>query len=341
MNFGEAWEGLCYGLLAAQFGTKDLIRLEPPDRGVDILHRLPQEAFQCKAAEAGTTASMSATASLQSLATACDHRGAMGWRRYCYATNAHYTGSAYESIVENAAELGLDVDQEISFLGPEHWSELCETHFDRVKDRFDYRVSVAEKEVIDALRKAGYFQKYVDQFAEKIRNAHYKIVVSNNRTPIELEIPFAPDLSVENCLDAAKTLLGVSLDWTNFDELNTSAGPSLSLTIDGFAKGLSQKISDIALKPGQPLQLWIKIVWREGKKGDGQRAGKTSLLHRWAGFGLYDTANGKHRAVDRGKETVAREESILQGMMWKSVAALRKPGDASDPGLFTNRLRVV
>ena len=44
-NFGEAWESFCYDLLVAEFSDNAITRLEPPDRGVDILHRSREAAL--------------------------------------------------------------------------------------------------------------------------------------------------------------------------------------------------------------------------------------------------------------------------------------------------------
>lgn len=325
-NFGEAWESLCFGLLSAERSTSDLLRFGPPDRGVDILHRSSGEAFQCKAAEAGASGSIPAQASVESLLTAISHIQGIGWRKYSFATNAHYTGAAYESIRNSAHEAGLDEKKALGFLGPEYWDELCDKHYERVKNRMDYRVSVDERQVVDALRQARYFDHHVSAFREKIQHGKYRIVVTNNRTPVELEFPFSPELTVENCLDVAKEILGISLEWTSFADLNTSAGPSVSLTIDGHSQGFTQKLSEIGLKSGDKIQLWIKILWQDGTKDDATPStdNRYSLLLRYSNRTppvLSDTIERGPR--DRAKETIARKEDLIQGMIWSSVAGLK------------------
>jgi hypothetical protein len=336
-SFGEAWEGLCYALLACQLGTSDLMRLGPPDRGIDILHRSSGDAFQCKALEAGAAGNLPHPSSIESLANALKHRDGIRWNRYVFATNANYTGSGYESICKFARAAGLDDKMHLGFLGPAHWEDLCTKHYDHIRDRMDYRVSVEEKEVLEALRKERYFPQYITAYQQKIQQAGYRIVVTNNRTPVELEFPFSPDLTVENCLDVAKNLLGISLEWTSFADLNSSAGPSVSLTIDGYAQTFSQKLSDIGLKSGDKIQLWIKIVWREGIKEDATPSTSSVYdavrcelrFHRadyalrlpadWADL-LRDSTLGMHRNV--GESTVARKEALIQGMIWSSLERL-------------------
>ncbi len=181
-------------------------------------------------------------------------------------------------------------------------------------------------QVVEALRSARYFDNYVNEYQQKINHAGFRIVVKNNRTPIEIEFPFSPELSVENCLDVAKELLGVSLKWTNFSDLGTSAGPSLSITIDRKAQGFSQKIKDLPLTPGEDLTLWIKIVWRDQTKDDGEsECYYRSMLSR---FGL-DTltldkiAREAVSPAERGRITIARQEEILEAMTWAGAYRLK------------------
>ena len=115
-SFGDAWESLCFTLLDAELNDSSLIRLRPPDNGVDILHRNGQKAFQCKSTEQGSFGSLSATESTKSLTSAFAERESLGWNYYAFATNASYTGNAFASIKNAAADLGLQ-DEKLDFLG--------------------------------------------------------------------------------------------------------------------------------------------------------------------------------------------------------------------------------
>src|SRR5947208_2857223 len=53
-NFGEAWENLCLCLLQAETGDTKIMRLGPPDRGIDIYRKRARAAYQCKSSERGT-----------------------------------------------------------------------------------------------------------------------------------------------------------------------------------------------------------------------------------------------------------------------------------------------
>src|ERR1041384_3162323 len=126
-SFADAWESLCYALLDAELNDTSLIRLRPPDKGVDIIHRRARRAYQCKSDERGAFGSIGATESINSLKAAFAEREALNWISFSFATNAGYTGSAFKSIKSAALELGL-TDEQIDFLGPEHWAELCTNH---------------------------------------------------------------------------------------------------------------------------------------------------------------------------------------------------------------------
>lgn len=323
---------LMFSLLSAERGVADLIGLGPPDRGVDILHRHSAEAFQCKASEGGASKSLSAESSLDSLSMAIGHRNGIGWQKYSFATNARYTGAAYSSVRTSAQDLGLDDKTELGFLGPEYWDELCDKHYERVKNRMDYRISVDEKQIVEAFRQARFLDRYVSAYTEKIQQAKYSIVVANNRTPVELEFPFSPDLTVENCLDVAKEIMGISSEWTSFADLDTSAGPSVSLTVNGYAQGFSKKLLEIGLKRGDKLQLWIKLIWQDGAKEDSTPStdNRYMALRTFSYRHLRRSIERTERTPrDRATETVGRKEDLIQAMIWSSVARLNATGHQS------------
>jgi hypothetical protein len=320
-KFGDAWEALCFDLLSAEHGTTGLQRLIAPDLGVDVLHRPSGTAFQCKSDERGAFGSLSAGASIDSLQAAVKAQGSIGWQRYAFATNANYTGHAVRSILETAAELGLAATQ-LDFLGPEHWDALCTKHFDRVKHRFDFRLTVTEAQVIEAFRKARYFDEYVQKYSSSITGRRLLLRVKNNRSPLDLEIPFAPELTVENCLDAVQQLLGISLRWTNFDDLGTSSGPSISLTVNGKSQGFRQTIADVlAANPGRDLVFWITLVWKDELRKDAAEPGSERAYRN---LELFRTTSGASLDRARRREhTLARAEVLIQGMIWDAAVKLR------------------
>ncbi len=322
--FGEAWESLCYDLLVAELQDKSLLRIGPPDKGVDILSQRAGEAYQCKSDERGALGSIAHRDSVASLKTALMNRGSLNWNSYSFCTNARYTASALTAIKDCAESSGLGKNC-VDFKGPEYWDALCTKHFPLVSGRFYYRVTATEKQVIDALRAAGYYDKYVQEFAEKIRETKISLIIKNNRTPLEIEIPFSPELTVENCLDVTQELLGISLDWTNFLDVSTSAGPQISLTIDRTAQGFKQKIKDLPLKPGENLEMWIKTVWRDETQKQGvSHEDRMNVFLALGDAKMWVTFDRKQLTYeDRKKLTLDRAEEMFQTMIWGGVARIK------------------
>ena len=322
-NFGDAWESLCFALLDAELNDTSLIRLRPPDKGVDILHRGALRAFQCKSSEQGAFGTMSATESVKSLRRAFAERDALGWEQYAFATNANYTGNAYTAIREVAVKLGLD-DTKIEFLGPEHWDKLCIRHTELISDRFDYRVAVPKSRVVQAFENQRYFPKYVSEYSAAVQNSELIVRITNNRTPAILEVPFSPELTVKHLVDVVRDVLGVSLDWTNYQDLGTSAGPSVSLTLDRKKQGFKTRIGDLDLGPDQEMQFWITLVWRDQHRKDAgdlsDRVYSRLLLDR----AEFYVADGKSLSYgERRDRTIKRTEEIIETMLWSGVRTLK------------------
>lgn len=338
-SFGEAWELLCNDLLVAEHGSKAMMRPAPPDHGVDIYNQATHHAYQCKASEKGTAGTIPPRESIASLENAVNHRQTFPWSMYSFSTNAPYTSSGIDSIRGMVESLGLDRET-IGFLGPEYWDELCGKYSELVRDRFYYRVTADEKAVLDAFRNAGYYKKYITEFAEKIHGEAFSLVITNNRTPVEIEIPFSPDLTVENYLHVAKQLLGVTLDWTNYPDMGTAAGTSLSVTIDQYAQTFSKKIGELPIRSGDPLKLWIKIVWREKPHESAPPEESAKLLFCMkANFDTYHNfevpllMKGLHSSRDRENVTIKRQEALIQSMIWDRFSSLRasmRPGRTMD-----------
>lgn len=320
-TFGQAWESLCHALLCAELRDPTLLRLAPPDVGIDILDRNRHHAYQCKSNGCGAFGTLSAAPSVASLTSAVAHQRCLDWQQYSFCTNAHYTGHALGKISDEAASVGVPPEN-LHFRGPEYWDNLCTRYADTVAERFDYRVTATENQVVDALRSAGYYDGYVSEFEEQIRRAGFRLVIVNNRTPLELSIPFSPELTVENCLDVAKQMLGISLDWTNFADIGTSAGPSLSLTIDRSAQSFSTKIADLPLGPVAKLQLWIKIIWRDETAEDGVDESSHVSYCLMARPALARPEREPLDQSQRRETTIERAEQIIQSAIWDAARNL-------------------
>ncbi|GAB3309188.1 hypothetical protein [Haliea atlantica] len=322
-SFGDAWESLCFTLLDAELNDSSLIRLRPPDKGVDILHRNAQRAFQCKSNEQGAFGSLSSTESIKSLNSAFAEKERLSWEIFAFATNANYTGNAFTSIIGAAKELGLS-EKQIEILGPEHWDKLCIRHADLISDRFDYRIPVTRDRVIQAFENQRYFSKYVSQYTSEIKNSNLVMRISNNRTPAILEIPFSPDLTVENLIDVVKDLLGVSLEWTNYQDLGTSAGPSVSLTLGKEKQSFNKKLGELNLGKENELEFWITIVWRDEEKKDAMESETHMKRFNLAYLSEFKTTSrGSISYAERREKTVSRSEEIIENMLWNGLRQLK------------------
>jgi hypothetical protein len=106
-NFGEAWENLCICLLRAETSDKSIMRLAPPDRGIDILRQKTREAYQCKSSEHGVLGTIESRECISSLARAIDARRDISWRHYSIALNAPLSGVGFSKISDFAKSHGV------------------------------------------------------------------------------------------------------------------------------------------------------------------------------------------------------------------------------------------
>ena len=322
-SFSDAWESLCFVLLDAELEDSSLIRLLPPDKGVDILHRNKKKAFQCKSNEQGAFGSINANESIKSLKTAYSERDSLSWNWYSFATNANYTGNAFIAIKKAANDLGL-IDEQIEFLGPEYWDKLCVRYTNLITDRFDYRIPLTKERVVQAFENQRYYPQYVSKYANEVNNSELVVRISNNRTPVVLEIPFSPDLTVEHLVDVVKDVLGLSLDWTNYHDLGTSAGPSISLTLDKKKQTFNKKIGDLNFGTSQELQFWITIVWRDERKKNTNSANDHELYCLVQSLGIFTETERKSLSYgERKSRTISRSKEIIETMLWSGAHKLK------------------
>jgi hypothetical protein len=318
-SFGDAWELLCLALLRANDPLVDYQHLGPPDRGIDILagtfgNRI---AYQCKADERGALGTAPLQSSVESLRTAAEHRQGLGWSEYRFATNADYSGKAVEDIVQIAEAAGI-AKSRVAFLGPQHWSDLCEQHLDKVQDRLDYRLQVTEAQVIEAFRRARYYEEKVEEYRDQIAAGKYRLELKNNRTPLILSIPFSRDLTIEHCLDVAMQLLNLSLDSLAYTDIGTSARPSISITIDRIPQSFNRKISELSEDELSRLQLWITIIWKdelERREPREDTAADLAYLRRLESLQI--------PIAQRGPVTIERYSQRLETTIWSASASIK------------------
>jgi len=320
-NFGEAWENLCFVLLQAEHGGQSLQRLAPPDRGIDILCRSIGTAYQCKSNEHGAFGTINAGSCIESLNRAMTVQTTFQWKTLNYCLNAPFTGDGLHKILTHATSLGLPSDC-IETLGPDYWNDLCEKHSSSIEELFDYRVFVSESQVRDALKKARYYDSFIEQAMQSILSDPLSLTVTNNRCPAALVLPFSGELTVEHLIDVAMSIYGVTLDRANFPDLRTSCGPSISLTTDRRPHPFKTKIRDLTPEQRASLQLWIKLVWRDKLADDKGYDGEERMMYLMTDTILRRELSGIP-ASDRGELTLKRTELIFQASIWQSLTKLR------------------
>lgn len=316
-SFGEAWEYLCLRLLRADSLDNTIMRLGPPDRGIDILRQSTHAAYQCKSSEQGVFGTIDPRDCISSLERAIDAQRDISWQHYAIALNAPLSGVGFSKISDFAKSRGLQ-ESALSVLSPEYWDQLCERHTEAIKHMFDYQVFVSEAEVIEALKKARYYDEIVQRATQQIRAEPLNLMISNNRTPVELTIPFSGEMTVKQLLDVARTVMGISLDWANFPDLDTSCGPSLSVTVDRVPQPFRRKLSELTPEQRGKLQLWIQLIWRDKleTKEEHSDGSKLMLLRSI----LLDSSRMRPALErDRGRVTLNRMEAIIQTTIWQSL----------------------
>jgi len=256
-TFGDAWESLCEMLLRKELGIKNIMRLRPPDRGVDILCRSENTAFQCKSTERGTFGTIDAEDSAQSLETAIKHKHTLDWIKYCFATNAEYTGAGYEKIILRAKEMAL-CPRDIEFLGPAYWDHLCTVYSDLVKDRFDYRVTVDEKHLLEVFQQ-GTSGINIGDISSRSEKSDESIIITNNLSEVELEIPLLGNLLVETQFNAILELFGLTEILKSNSHIGIVLKPLFSLRFQEQELSFLVRLRDLNIQSGDRLELYVKL----------------------------------------------------------------------------------
>jgi hypothetical protein len=225
-------------------------------------------------------------------------------------------------------------DVDIEFLGPEHWDKLCQKYPSIAQERLDYRISLTEVQVIEALRKSHYIENILQEAQKKMSESPETVILANNRTPIELTVPFSKELTIEKLLDVAKQTLGVSLDWQNFTDTRTSCGPSISITVDRVPQPFKAKLADLPPEALKKLQFFIQLRWRDEMEtsrpaSDGEKG--LAFLRVHPDMVVSKDSPRLEEKLDRGtlteaqrrELTLGRTEALIKYQMWENARKLK------------------
>jgi len=347
-NFQEVWISLCHEFLSTVFPSSSIVRMDSNEYGIDLLDQTTGSAYCCHAVDEPSSDTLSVDRTVASLEKAAQHRDKLRWQRYSIATNAEYSKDGMDIIKDRIRKLQI-ASEEVGFLGPATWNRLCSEYPRIVDNWFEYRIIVSKDVVKKAFEDARYYPKYVAEFAAQIDKADFKVVLTNNRTPIELVLPFAPQLKVKNLLDIGKVLLDLNLDATDFRDLSTSASLSVSVIVDDVAQEFSTQLADVPISSGGEAQIWIKIVWQEKSfdqtmPSDGLPTKDLMLRYiRFESPSLFDKCSmewtkefilghtpGTSRTLSKTasveEQTLARKEALVISGIWQKIRDLLPAG---------------
>lgn len=319
-NFGQAWETICDTLLRAEYKDNSQIRIKAPDKGIDIYRQSDKIAYQCKSSELAIHGNIDAIECINSIKSALAVRQEISWYKYFIATNANFTGTAFQRLQEF---LNTEKIECVEQLGPAYWSDLAEKHIDKITQYLDYRLVVTEQEVLEAFKKARYYDSYIQKYRDEISTEKYIVEVSNNRTPIKLKIPFSPNLTIENLLDVVKSILGIKMDRNNYYDTKTSALPSISLTFEQVKQSFSKKVGEVVNDKEPYFEFWITIVWKDETQ-DESKEDKDKYIYYEKMYDFKTITKERLSYEQRKRITLDRTEKLLQNLMWENVVKLDK-----------------
>ena len=343
-DFHDIWTRLCHDLLAAVFPSNSILRLDVDEYGFDLFDQKTGTAYCCHSVDDPNSKTLSIDGAIASIERAAGQRNSLGWNKYNIATNTVYSDERMGELTDRIQKLQI-APEDVGFLGPGTWSRLCTEYPRVVEDWFEYRVQISKDTVKKAFEEARYYPKYVTRYATQIDKADFYVVLTNNRTPVQLFMPFAPQLTVKHLLDVGKVLLDLSLDKTYFRDLSTSARLSLSVMIDGIAQNFSTLLADIPVPSGGEMKIWIKIIWKkelsdDTEPEDGLPHRQAMLFARYTAFDLFTNDlsldETKSAILDRTlhvprtptqtanpeEQTLKRKLSVVSACIWQKAKGL-------------------
>ncbi len=345
LDFQEVWKKLCHDFLMAVFPNNSIVRINSDEYGIDLLDQTSGIAYCCLAVDEPSSHTLSIENTISNLGRAVKHRDKLGWKRYNISTNTEYSDEGVNFINNQMRKIRI-TSEEVGFLGPGTWNRLCSEYPRIVMDWFDYRVIVSKDAVKKAFEDARYYPKYVTKYAAQIAETDFNVILTSNRTPLELVLPFSPQLTVEHLLEVGQVLFDLSLDETDFRDLGTSARLSLSVNVDGIAQGFSKPLAEVPVPSGGEVQIWIKIIWQEKSfdepaPDDGLPLSKALLFDRHYAYSceIYrvttldftkDMILGRTPAITRGaierggteEKTLARKVALITSRIWHKAKLL-------------------
>lgn len=332
-GFAWLWRDFCHELLNKALGASALVRTDRDTYGMDLFLPDSRVALLLVGVDEPSAQSPLPAAVRTAVDRAMACRSRHPWEQFVVGTNAQATPRSFQAIT--AAIKGTNLpEQALGLVGSTFWAELADNHEAVVSRWFDYRVVVPEAEVRAAFVAARYYDRYVREYEQKIAAASFFVVLTSNRSPVELEVPFSPELTVKHLLDVAQELFGVELSASEYADMGTSASLRSSLRKDGVAQTFDKTLAEVPVRKGDSLQMFLQIRWRDAptlRGADSPFVGFTEVEPLVARFNFTLGADSPLARVldqagklprDKGPATIARKARQVGSTMLRTAASL-------------------
>jgi hypothetical protein len=259
-NFGEAWELLCLHLLQEEAGDPAILRLLPPDRGVDILHPAQKIAYQCKSNERGFTERIPTALCLKSIQSAKQAKEDLGWETFALALNSDLTGHGYTKIRSSCLEAGLG---EPVILTHTYWSKLCEKHEDIAGKFMYYNKRVSRARWLELTQKEVLYDS-IQASKPASESSCLPIQVSNNLTPLLLQLEgVSPELTIKELIARLQALMFQQDDGMASQLASQRLiRPRLTIKLGDDRQSGARRIGELSPEERDSLELEIEFVPR-------------------------------------------------------------------------------
>jgi hypothetical protein len=301
-NFGDAWELLCLHLLQEETGDPAILRLLPPDRGVDILHPAQKVAYQCKSNERGATEKIPTALCLKSIQSAKQAKKDLGWESFALALNSELTGRGYTTIKTSCLEAGLG---EPTIYTHTYWSKLCEKH-ENVANRFLYYYKPVSRSRWLELTQKEVLYDSIQASRVGSDSSVLPIRVSNNLTPLSFQLEgVSPELTLKELIARLQALMFQQDDGLRQTPSQQLIRSRLIIKIGGDRQSDTRKIGELSPEERESLELEVKFVPR---------------------YPVHQLRGGASTNIEPMEDTIVAqairdEEDRLQCLMWNSPLA--------------------
>lgn len=137
VSFSDTWESFCLKLLKLEYGTTDIERRRPPEKGIDLYYKDRSIAYQCKSTLKNSKFNI--TNACKSLNDALELKNTLPWREYVICSNENFTGEQISKL--------HSYEKSVICLGKDYWISICERFPDQVRQNFRVLCDIPDKRI--------------------------------------------------------------------------------------------------------------------------------------------------------------------------------------------------